>query len=276
MVGCRSRDAGGAAVDSLDRLLQCTTTHSSAYLTKVFPESPPWYDLYRFVPGDPEINRTYIKQGFIAWWSAPDMRVRLLRPLSSVLFTMERHLFGDRALFYHLHSLAWFAGLLAALWALYRRWFTREVAALALLVFGLSSANLHLYGWVSARHVLLSVTFVVLSLLFQERALEVPEEKSSAWQGLSWLMLLLALASGESGLCGLGSYAATRAFFLRLATPRPGGPYAPPCLTLYCCLGLSRAVRGPRWRSHEQWHVSLAAVLACGVCPGGAPFGCWR
>ncbi|MFT3926189.1 MAG: hypothetical protein QM778_26830 [Myxococcales bacterium] len=182
-----------------------------AYLTKVFSESPPWYDLYRFVPGDPQVNRVYIDEGFLAWWSAPELRVRLLRPLSSVLFSWERAAFGDHALLYHVHSLAWFAGLLAALWSFYRRLFTRELAALALLVYGVSSANLHLYGWVSARHLLLSTTFVALALGLQERA---QRENSTRFRGLSWLSLVLGLLCGESGLCGLifaGAYAVAHA-----------------------------------------------------------------
>ncbi len=63
-------------------------------------------------PGARARNLRLIDTGAYPWWMAPDFKLHFVRPLSSLLFTLEHAVFGDRPLGYHLVSIALYLALL--------------------------------------------------------------------------------------------------------------------------------------------------------------------
>jgi hypothetical protein len=160
------------------------------------PEVPFW-DLYRFVTGDPQLNRSAIAVGVMPWWSAPELRLHLVRPLSSLLFWADYRVFADAALGYHLHTLAWYVALVAAVGKLFRALFSRTTAHLSLLIFACSPAHFYPYAWVSSRHLLVAALPCVLGLW----SLVAGVRGGALWCALG---VSLGLLGGEAALCSFG------------------------------------------------------------------------
>jgi hypothetical protein len=176
--------------------------------------APASYDLFRFVRGaEPETHRM-IEAGYLPWWSAPDLKLHFVRPLTSLAFALDDTVFGGHALGYHLHSIAWYLVLVALVGLLYRRLLDGATATLALLVFAWSHAHVLAYAWASARHILVGAVPAVLGLVLLVLACE------RGWRPGRWLAPL-ALAVGLAG-----SEAALGAVFFWLSYallgPRPG------------------------------------------------------
>ena len=138
-----------------------------AVLRSSNPHAPPAYDLFRFIPGDPAGNQLRIRTGRLPWWAAPDLRIHFLRPLTGLAFAADDRLFGDDPLGYHLVSLAWYAALLIAAAALFRRLLPAAAATLAVAVLGLSAAHVDAYAWLSARHVAIAGALAAAALALQ-------------------------------------------------------------------------------------------------------------
>lgn len=162
--------------------------------------SAPWWDLYNFTPASAEGVRAAIEGGQLRWWTSAELRLHLVRPLPSALFSAEWRLLGDAPLGYHLHSIAWYLGLVAAVSALYRRLFSASTSTLALYIFAVGGALAMPVGWVASRHLLIAAVAVVLALLAHLRAVE------DGWRPgrlLAPLGLVVALTAGEAGLAGV-------------------------------------------------------------------------
>jgi hypothetical protein len=181
-----------------------------AELDGTVPHGPPAWDLYRFIVGTPAANRVAMEAGVIPWWSAPELRVRLVRPLASILFAVDHRVFGNAPLGYHLHSIVWYAVLVAVVGLLLRQVLPRATAHLAMLVFALSSAHVLPFGWISCRHSVMAATFGLLGVAMQLR--------DPSFRGAIWLALGLAggLASGETAV-GVLAYPFALALFDRRA-----------------------------------------------------------
>jgi hypothetical protein len=169
-----------------------------AFLSGTWPgPEVPFWDLYRFATGDPELNRSAIAVGVMPWWSAPELRLHFIRPLSSWLFWADNRVFADAALGYHVHTLAWYVGLVAAVGALFRALFSRATAHLSLLIFACSAAHFYPYAWVSSRHLLVAALPCVLGLW----SLVAGMRGGALWCALG---VSLGLLGGEAALCTFG------------------------------------------------------------------------
>jgi len=157
----------------------------------------PFWDLYRFVSGDPQLNRAAMAVGGMPWWSAPELRLHLVRPLSSLLFWADYRIFGDSALGYHVHTLAWYVALVAAVGKLFRALFSPATAHLSLLIFACSTAHFYPYAWVSARHMLVAALPCVLGLW----GLVAGVRWGAVWCALG---ISVGLLGGEAALSAFG------------------------------------------------------------------------
>ncbi|MBX3190958.1 MAG: hypothetical protein KF819_28440 [Labilithrix sp.] len=166
-----------------------------------WPEGPPFWDLYRFASGGAEENRLAVESGSLPWWSAPGLKLHLVRPLTSVLFTFEHRLLGDAPLGYHLHSIAWYLALVATVGFVLRGALPRATAQLATLVYALSAAHFFPYAWVSCRHMLLSALPALLGFASFVRD-PSPERRRGRW--LLALGLAIGLGAGEGALGAAG------------------------------------------------------------------------
>ena len=156
----------------------------------------PW-DLYTFAAGTPEETRALASAGALPWWSDPQLRLRALRPLASVLVWADAVWLSPKAA--HVHSLLWWLAMLAvAGWAL-RPVLGDRWALLAVALYGLDDAHVYPLAWLANRAALLSGVFGWLTLGLFVRA---------AKDGTGHPVLVAAastacMAAGEYGLCAL-------------------------------------------------------------------------
>ena len=171
-----------------------------ALLRAPAPHGRPAYDLFRFASGNLADNAAAILRGRLPWWSAPDLKIHFIRPLTGLLFALDTKLFGARAWLDHVHSIAWYLLLLLLVGALYRSLFPRgPTAALALLVFGWSHAHVYAYAWLAARHVLVGGAPAILAVWAHVRS------EKEGWRPGRWLAplaLIVGLFGGEVALAG--------------------------------------------------------------------------
>ncbi len=176
------------------------------------PTSP--LDLYVFVPREAAAVQALRDGGTLPWFAAPDLKIAFLRPLSSGLMWLDHALFGRWALPYHVHTLLWFAGLLAAAAALLRRLVPGTLAVLALAVFCLDESHVMAAAWVAARNATVSCAFVFAGTVAHLRW------RTEGWRPgalLAPLALALGLAGGEMGLAAMAYL-----FAWELLERRPG------------------------------------------------------
>ncbi len=197
-----------------------------------WPGGPAWWNLYRFAT--PATNETAIENGILPWWTAPGLKIHLLRPLSSVLFAADDAVFGDAPLGYHLHSLAWYLVLVAAVGRLQRALLGRVSGNFAMLIFALATAHFYPYAWPSCRHAELAAIPVVLGL-----GSWVADPRHGRF--LLALGLAVGLACGESAL-GVLPFALAFAAFDARPTRERIRDLAPALVVGFAYLGLYAAL----------------------------------
>jgi hypothetical protein len=161
-------------------------------------DAAPWYDLYYFAGRRLQES---IEQGILPWWSAPDLRLHLVRPLPSALLSLDHALFGRAAVGYHLHSLLWLGALLVLARKFFLSVLDRPAANLALAVFAFSPSFTLAARLVAARHILVTAVAVTAGLLL------LLEESSSKRRWTAACAFVVGLAGGEGGLAGLAFWA---------------------------------------------------------------------
>jgi hypothetical protein len=227
---------------------------------------PPWWDLYRFTPNDQSQVPPLIGQGLFPWWTSTTLHLHLVRPLASALLALDYALFGASPLPYHLHSLLWFAALLFAVRALFRRLLPPETATIALFLYAVNDAVGAPAVWISARHGLVAAAPAVLGLVAHVRA------RTEGWRPGRWLAplgLALGLLGSETAL---GVVAFVIAFDLfgpvagsladRIARAAPIAALAMAYLGLYALAG--GGVRGSGGYL-DPFGAPLAFVVAAGA-----------
>ena len=167
--------------------------------------------LFSFVDGNAERTRAAIESGLLPWWSREDVRIAFWRPLAALTHIADYGLWPDSAALMHLHSLLWFAALVAAAAGLYRRLIQPAwAAALAGLLFALDDAHADAAGWLASRNLLMAGVFGITALIAHDR-----------WRRDGWrpgvivapLLLLLGLLSGEAAV-GVVGFLIAHAVFL--------------------------------------------------------------
>lgn len=158
----------------------------------------PW-ELFTFAWGDPERLRPIIEHGPYGWWALPELKFSFFRPLSSALHNFDAFVFGRAFFFHHLHSLAWYLGLVAVVTALLRRALgpSSALAAMAAVLFAIDDSHAIIAGWVANRNALVATVLPLLGVLAHLQW----REKKAAW-GLPVSLLACAagLAAGEAAL----------------------------------------------------------------------------
>ncbi|WNG44774.1 hypothetical protein F0U60_12260 [Archangium minus] len=197
------------------------------------------FDLFRFAGGSPEGMRRIVQEGPYPWWTLPELKISFWRPLSSALAVLDHRLWGRNALGYHLHSLAWYLGVVALLGALLRRLLPGSLVALALLLFAVDEAHLLPVGWIANRNALVS-TVLALGGLWMH--LEWREARRPWALPLSVSALAASLTAGESALGVFAYLLAYELFGARGTTGERLRAIAPAAVLALVYLGVYKAL----------------------------------
>jgi len=227
-----------------------------AMLDGTYPVKREFWDLYNFSDGSAEEADTLRQKGFFPWFTHREIRLSMYRPLASALIALDHHLFGDDALYFHIHSALWWIGSLFVVAWLFWALLPPSVAYVALIFFAVDESHTLPFGWIANRCSSSSLFFGTLGLIAYIRY----RERGRAWPAAACaLCFALALGFGEYGLSFAPYVAAYELWLLRgerrSSEPRPAllprlgrhalatWPAALPC-ALY--LGVRRALeRGP-------------------------------
>jgi hypothetical protein len=179
--------------DHLQRLMALGTP------TPLGLERAPW-DLFTFFANNPEQNRRYVEVlGAGPWWAEPTLHLSFGRPISSLLAWFDYAVAGWGPMMSHLHSLAWFAGCIAAAALLYRSLFgATAAAALALWCFALDDAHAMPIAWLANRNALVSALFGILAFAALVKHTR-PEADGGGITPRGWALALAGFALGLAG-----------------------------------------------------------------------------
>ncbi|HEU4412263.1 MAG TPA: hypothetical protein VFS43_43880 [Polyangiaceae bacterium] len=184
--------------------------------------APGPFRLYDFTWGGEAQVAQMIADGKLPWFADPGLGLRFFRPLSSLTLAVDAWAFGRNALAAHVHSIAWFVLLSAAVVALYRRWLGRRAAAWASFAYVLAGGHAMTTAWLSARHGLVGAAFGALALLAHARW------RDDRWRPGAWLgpiSLAAGLCASEVALGAVAFWVCDEAF-ARGGGAREGGPPA--------------------------------------------------
>lgn len=151
-------------------------------------------DLFNFTDGSAAENRALMAYGSVPWWTAPELRLAMLRPLSSLLVIFDRSVLGDRPVLHHLHTMLWWAVLVVVVASLLRRLLSLPVAALAVVAFVCEEGHGMPVVWLANRGALVSLVFGLLGLIMHLRYRVDGERRCLFW---SVMWFVLGLLSGE-------------------------------------------------------------------------------
>lgn len=177
-----------------------------------------------FVFATPAGNRAEMEHGYGAWWTAPDFKVAFWRPLSAATHAIDLSLWPGNAALMHAHTLLWFAALLAALHALYRRVLAPRVATLALALYAWDDARGMVLSWIANRHALIAGLFGISAIIVHDKW------RRDGWKPGVWLaplLLALGLLSSEMALATTGFLLGHALFLDKGTAPRRMARLAP-------------------------------------------------
>jgi hypothetical protein len=158
------------------------------------PDPAPPYDLFAFTPRDPRVAARLVDTGAAPYFTAPHLRIAFLRPLASVLTWADHAAFGRNAFAAHVHTLLWFAALLATAALLFRRFLPGGLGVLALLLLCVDDGHAMTVTFVAARNGIVATLFAWLGLWAHVRW---REDGWAAGKFLAPLLMGLGLAGGE-------------------------------------------------------------------------------
>lgn len=161
---------------------------------------PGGLELYDFADGNPQRMAWNQDHGF-PWWTAPDLKVRFFRPLSSVLTRIDHWAFGDAPWLAHLVSAFCYVIVVAGVWRLMRRTLPGSaaggLAGLAALLFAVDDCHTLAVVWPANRNALVAGGLVVWGMVAW---LRYREDRWQPGQALAWLLWIAGLSGGETAL----------------------------------------------------------------------------
>lgn len=168
------------------------------------------WDLFSFFPERPGTRAEAQTDGLWPWWMG-DVAVAFFRPIASLTHALDYALWPNHPWLMHVHSVIWYAALLAVAAVAYRRLLGPGLSAsLACLLYALDGGHGIAVGWLATRNMVVAATFSIAALALHD-AHRRHGFRHGAW--LSPLALLLALCSAELAI-GIFGYLIAYALFL--------------------------------------------------------------
>jgi hypothetical protein len=164
-----------------------------AMLKDAYPVKRSPFDLYTFVGGKKE-TKTLMDYGVVPWWGHPELRLSMMRPLSSIMVVLDYALFGKNAYGFHIHSMIWWAFLVVCVSIVLREVFPLEIASIAVVLFAIEEGHGMSVAWLANRSALIALSLAWLGLWGHIRWRRGGGKSSFV---LSIAMFSLALLAGE-------------------------------------------------------------------------------
>jgi hypothetical protein len=191
--------------------------------------------MFDFVSTRPDLRARFMDLGVYDWWIGADTKVSYFRPLTALTHFIDYTWWPHSAWLMHLENLGWYAAVVVASAAFYRRFIrTAWVAGLAAALYAFDHSHAGPVAWIANRNALMSVLFGVLSLIAHDRW---RRDGGTAIGIFGSLSLLLALLSAEAGVAIVG-YTCAYALFI------DSGRYARRALSLAPSVAVTAAWRG--------------------------------
>jgi hypothetical protein len=160
-----------------------------------------WGGGYAAANGNPADNQLQMELGYAPWWTAPNLLVASLRPLSLVTHLLDARLWPDTPWLQHAHSIAWLVGLIVIATYVYRGILGLGCGGFAALLFTLDYTHGHEVGFICNRHALITAVFGLITLDAYRRARRHADRRASV---LAPLFFVATLLSGEAGIAIAG------------------------------------------------------------------------
>jgi hypothetical protein len=191
--------------------------------------------MFDFISPRPDLRARFMDLGLYDWWIGPDTKVSYFRPLAALTHFIDYTCWPHSAWLMHLENLGWYAAVVLACAAFYRRFIrTAWIAGLAAALYAFDHSHSGPVAWIANRNALMSVLFGILSLIAHDRWRRGGRSAIAIFGSFS---LLLALLSAEAGLAIVGYTCAYALFIDR-------GRHAQRVLSLVPCLAVTAAWRG--------------------------------
>ena len=161
---------------------------------------------FNFVDAAQGNYRGLKEYGGIPWWTDPNAKVHLFRPLSSITHWLDYNVWPKNTVLMQTETLVMFLLLIVAIYKLYDQvGATKIVAGVAALSFSLDLSHVESLGWIASRNAILSPLFGVFSLLSF-----IKWRQTLASIQLCWCLVLLlcSLFAAEAGISIVGYFVA--------------------------------------------------------------------
>ena len=125
------------------------------------------FDFFR--PGSPAVAEL-LQRGVIPWWTYPETKLSFFRPVAHWLMQLDYRLWPNDIPLMHLHSVLWYAALVALTGLTYRRLMSLPLAAgFAALMFALDAGHGGAVAWLANRNAMVAMAGSMLVLLCYRR-----------------------------------------------------------------------------------------------------------
>jgi hypothetical protein len=182
------------------------------------PEVPyALFDLFTF--GQPgELNQRFMERGILLpWWTDPNYLVSFFRPLSALTHAVDIWLWPSTPAVAHVHTIAWYALLLAIVWRVYARFVEPTwLGTFAFALYTLDDTHGDAVAWIANRHAVIATAFGLLAFLAHDSHRRGRFGRLGACLGPA--LLTLGLLSGETALAAC-AYLFAYAVFIDEAAP---------------------------------------------------------
>jgi hypothetical protein len=173
----------------------------------IYPVARGKLDLFNFVADDDAERRALLGTGRLPWWTAANIHLAVLRPLSSALLYFDyRVLDGPHHPGrLHLHSWLWWLILMAAVASLLGSVLPLPSAALGVLIYALDDAHVLPVTWTANRSELIAIALVIWGLTAHVAA---RKRGLRARRLLALALVALGLLAGEHAVGPLAYFVA--------------------------------------------------------------------
>lgn len=140
-----------------------------------------------------------IQNGLMPWWTSPDFRFQMWRPLAEFSHWLDFRFWPNVPLLMHAHQLVWVFSFLALSYRFLIRFSnTPNIGMIAFIFFALSANHGQTFAWLASRNTLMAATFGMAAVLLHVTS---REKQKPAYRLLAIVTFFAALMSSEYGLC---------------------------------------------------------------------------